>query len=142
MEPSKQIKAVAQTYLQEQQIKQQADYIVMLENAIANIAESMDMSVEDLLNEMAMTDKAFKDLKRKLAKSDRAGMIASFDADIDAIDKHDATLDKLSKELADKLASRRTIHGLGGVKFPRNSKQGRALARKEGGERMAKEEDK
>ena len=88
MEPQKQIKAVAQTYLQEQQIKQQADYIVMLENAIANIAESMDMSVEDLLNEMAKFEVNIPFTKRKLVV--RTG------ADTDEAEAH---LDRLHRRL-------------------------------------------
>lgn len=52
MEPSKQIKAVAQTYLQEQQLKQQAEYIAVLENTIAAIANEIGVEPQQLISEV------------------------------------------------------------------------------------------
>lgn len=52
MEPSKKIKAVAQTYLQEQQLKEQAEYISMLEHTIEVIAEELGVLPQELINEL------------------------------------------------------------------------------------------
>jgi hypothetical protein len=52
MEPHKQIKAVAQTYLQEQQLKEQAEYISVLEHTIEVIAEQLGVEPQQLINEL------------------------------------------------------------------------------------------
>jgi hypothetical protein len=52
MEPSKQIKAVAQTYLQEQQLREQAEYIAVLENTIITIANEIGVEPQQLINEL------------------------------------------------------------------------------------------
>ena len=52
MDASKQIKAVAQTYLQEQQLKEQAEYISVLEHTIEVIAEELRVSPQELINEL------------------------------------------------------------------------------------------
>jgi hypothetical protein len=49
MEPSKQIKAVAQTYLQEQQLREQAEYIAVLENTIITIANEIGVEPQQLV---------------------------------------------------------------------------------------------
>lgn len=53
MEPSKQIRAVAQTYLQEQQLKEQAEYIAVLESTIVAIAEQLGVEPQQLINEVS-----------------------------------------------------------------------------------------
>ena len=52
MEPHKQIKAVAQTYLQEQQLREQAEYIAVLENTIITIANEIGIEPQELINEL------------------------------------------------------------------------------------------
>jgi hypothetical protein len=52
MEPSKQIKAIAQTYLQEQQLREQAEYIAVLENTIITIANEIGIEPQQLINEL------------------------------------------------------------------------------------------
>lgn len=52
MDAPKQIKAVAQTYLQEQQLKEQAEYISVLEHTIEVIAEELGVSPQELINEL------------------------------------------------------------------------------------------
>jgi hypothetical protein len=52
MDSVKQIKAVAQTYLQEQQLKEQAEYIAVLENTIIAIAKEIGMEPQQLINEI------------------------------------------------------------------------------------------
>jgi len=52
MEPSKQIKTVAQTYLQEQQLREQAEYIAVLENTIITIANEIGIEPQQLINEL------------------------------------------------------------------------------------------
>lgn len=52
MEPHKQIKAVAQTYLQEQQLREQAEYIALLENTIEVIAKELGVEPQQLINEL------------------------------------------------------------------------------------------
>lgn len=54
MEPHKQIKAVAQTYLQEQQLREQAEYIVVLENIIATIAQELQVNPEELIESVTL----------------------------------------------------------------------------------------
>lgn len=63
MEPHKQIKAVAQTYLQEQQLREQAEYIAVLENIVATIAEQSGLTPEQLIEELFKTDAQRKDPK-------------------------------------------------------------------------------
>lgn len=52
MDSVKQIKAVAQTYLQEQQLNEQAEYIAVLENTIIAIAKEIGMEPQQLINEI------------------------------------------------------------------------------------------
>lgn len=58
MDPVKQIKAVAQTYLQEQQLKEQAEYISVLEHTIEVIAEELGVPPQQLINEISVMGRA------------------------------------------------------------------------------------
>lgn len=58
MDPVKQIKAVAQTYLQEQQLKEQAEYISVLEHTIEVIAEELGIPPQQLINEISVMGRA------------------------------------------------------------------------------------
>lgn len=58
MDSVKQIKAVAQTYLQEQQLKEQAEYISVLEHTIEVIAEELGIPPQQLINEISVMGRA------------------------------------------------------------------------------------
>lgn len=79
MEPVKQIKAVAHTYLQEQQLREQAEYIAVLENTIQVIAEELGIPPQQLINEinvMGRAASAFKDARASGSGVLGAGMAA------------------------------------------------------------------
>ena len=66
MEPHKQIKAVAQTYLQEQQLREQAEYIAVLENIIATIAQELQVKPEELIESVTLGRLDLSELGRSI----------------------------------------------------------------------------
>lgn len=75
MEPIKQIKAVAQTYLQEQQLKEQAEYISVLEHTIEVIAEELGVPPQELINEISVMGRAASAFKA--ARKGGAGVLGA-----------------------------------------------------------------